>query len=267
MSVVVLSAGRSFLISGSPSQQWTGTRSGVPRWKAMRVRSAVFTVDLLFLRNVFPACPTAAAGGRRISRRGLAPAGLDPEGAHHLRDDPGGLIWTSCRSTASTSCAWDSTRASIRLSLRAALENSMIISCIGLRAGWRGYRPAGDSARRMRERRATRSRTPRKPPASSRLSLMPASDAWSRSRSSSVRRSAARRTIASSITSRASIASVDSRSRPRAAGIAPVEKHCFDGHLERQLASPMYPAPEQDSIAIETSCHLTSFMLGTMIRY
>jgi glyoxylase-like metal-dependent hydrolase (beta-lactamase superfamily II) len=31
------------LISGNPSQQWIGTRSGVPRSKAMRVRSAVFT--------------------------------------------------------------------------------------------------------------------------------------------------------------------------------------------------------------------------------
>ena len=41
------SGGRSFLISGSPSQQWNGTRSGVPRSKAIRVRSAVFTVVLL----------------------------------------------------------------------------------------------------------------------------------------------------------------------------------------------------------------------------
>ena len=38
---------RKMMISGSPSQQWNGTRSGVPRSKAIRVRSAVFTVVLL----------------------------------------------------------------------------------------------------------------------------------------------------------------------------------------------------------------------------
>ncbi len=42
-----LVGGLSFLISGSPSQQWIGTRSGVPRWNAMRVRSAVFTFATL----------------------------------------------------------------------------------------------------------------------------------------------------------------------------------------------------------------------------
>ena len=46
------SGGLSFWISGRPSQQWTGTRSGVPRWKAIRVRSAVFTAALLLLSGV-----------------------------------------------------------------------------------------------------------------------------------------------------------------------------------------------------------------------
>src|SRR5436309_58469 len=48
MSVMVLSAGLRPRIRGSPSQQWTGTRSGVPRSNAMRVRSAVFTSTFSF---------------------------------------------------------------------------------------------------------------------------------------------------------------------------------------------------------------------------
>ena len=47
ISYIRLSAGLSSLISGSPSQQWNGTRSGTPRWKATRVRSAVFIDCLL----------------------------------------------------------------------------------------------------------------------------------------------------------------------------------------------------------------------------
>ena len=223
MSVVVLSAGRSFLISGSPSQQWTGTRSGVPRWKAIRVRSAVFTVDLLFVWGCRQAC--RPAGMRRadgvVVRPGRRPTRLDLEG--RARSCRKTVPAASSRHPADRSRrrAAPGNRSARRIRRLCDRDRRRSRAIISRMLPVEGRRAAGERAccapRRESVRCSAKSSSANAIGVVASTRRMPSSSVPSRARSASVRRSAARRTIASSITSRASttsIASIASSTRP-----------------------------------------------------
>ena len=91
-----LSGRRSFLIIGSPSQQWIGTRSGVPRSKAMRVRSAVFTSFTFALHD-------RTSGRRLVEMCKRLGAGLVAEGRRHLAASLGPRVPDRAPRTASRS--------------------------------------------------------------------------------------------------------------------------------------------------------------------